>query len=609
MNPQDIRNIAIIAHVDHGKTTLVDAMLKQAHIFRENQQVADRVMDSNDLERERGITILSKNTSITYKGVKMNIIDTPGHADFGGEVERVMNMVDGVLLLVDSVEGPMPQTKFVLRQALERGHKAIVVVNKIDRPNARPDYVVDTTFDLFVDLGANEEQAEFPVIYTNALTGQSGLDPAEMQDNMESLFEEVLNTIPSPKVEPEGPTQMQATLMGYDDYKGKIVIGRLNSGTIQKNQNVLHILADGSQKPLKVAQVFTHQGLGRVEVEQATAGDIIALTGLGNVGIGDTITDPEDPRPLPPIKVEEPTLRITFGVNTSPFAGREGDFVTSRKLRERLFIESERDVALKVDETESPDTFLVAGRGELHLGILIENMRREGYEFEVSKPEVILKKIDDTWHEPIESVEVEVSAEYQGAVVELLGQRKGQMTDMEIRDDGSIHYTYLVPTRGLIGFRQQFMTATRGEGLINTLFAGFQPHAGEIQTRDHGSLVAWEPGTASSYGLHAAQERGTLFIPSNTDVYEGMVVGQHIREGDLDVNVCKKKQLTNFRASGSDDALRLEPPRNLSLDDALEYLSDDELLEVTPKGFRIRKRILPKNERRKYQKYGGKIKQ
>ncbi|SDX23417.1 GTP-binding protein [Marininema mesophilum] len=609
MNPQDIRNIAIIAHVDHGKTTLVDAMLKQAHIFRENQQVAERVMDSNDLERERGITILSKNTSITYKGVKMNIIDTPGHADFGGEVERVMNMVDGVLLLVDSVEGPMPQTKFVLRQALERGHRAIVVVNKIDRPNARPDYVVDTTFDLFVDLGANEEQADFPVIYTNALTGQSGLDPAEMQDNMESLFEEVLKTIPSPTVEPDAPTQMQATLMGYDDYKGKIVIGRLNSGTIQKNQNVLHILSDGSQKPLKVAQVFTHQGLGRVEIETATAGDIIALTGLGNVGIGDTITDPDDPRPLPPIKVEEPTLRITFGVNTSPFAGREGDFVTSRKLRERLFIESERDVALKVNETESPDTFLVAGRGELHLGILIENMRREGYEFEVSKPEVILKKIDDTWHEPIETVEAEVSADYQGAVVELLGQRKGQMTDMQIRDDGSIRYTYLVPTRGLIGFRQQFMTATRGEGLINTLFAGFQPHAGEIQTRDHGSLVAWEPGNASSYGLHAAQERGTLFIPTNTDVYEGMVIGQHIREGDLDVNVCKKKQLTNFRASGSDDALRLEPPRNLSLDDALEYLSDDELLEVTPKDFRIRKRILPKNERRKYQKYGGKVKQ
>jgi GTP-binding protein len=609
MKPQDIRNIAIIAHVDHGKTTLVDAMLKQSRIFRENQQVAERVMDSNDLERERGITILSKNTAITYNGVKINIVDTPGHADFGGEVERVMNMVDGVLLLVDSVEGPMPQTKFVLRHALQRGHKVIVVVNKIDRPNARPDYVVNTTFDLFVDLGATEEQADFPVIYTSALTGVSGLEPDQMTDNLVPLFDSILETLPAPQVEPEGPLQLQATLMGYDDYKGKIVIGRLNSGTIQKNQNVLRIDREGNPHPLKVAQVFTHQGLQRVEVEKAVAGDIVALTGLGDVGIGDTITDPENPQPLPPIKVEEPTLRVTFGVNTSPFAGREGEFVTSRKLRERLYIEAEKDVALKVTDTESPDTFLVAGRGELHLGILIENMRREGYEFEVSKPEVILKKIEDKWHEPVENVEVEVSNEHQGAVVELLGKRKGQMQDMEILDDGSIRYRYLVPTRGLIGFRQQFLTATRGEGIMNTLFAGYQPHTGEIHTRDHGSLVAWEPGEATTYGLHAAQERGELFIGSGTEVYEGMVVGQHIREGDLDVNVCKKKQLTNFRAAGSDEALRLEPPRNLSLDDALEYLADDELLEVTPKDFRIRKRILPKNQRRRHAKQAGRVKQ
>ncbi|PTM57852.1 GTP-binding protein [Desmospora activa DSM 45169] len=606
MNPQNIRNIAIIAHVDHGKTTLVDAMLKQARIFRENQAVAERVMDSNDLERERGITILSKNTSISYQGVKINIVDTPGHADFGGEVERVMNMVDGVLLLVDSVEGPMPQTKFVLRQALERGHQAIVVVNKIDRPNARPDYVINTTFDLFVDLGATEEQADFPVIYTNALTGHSGVEPDALTDSLEPLFQEILRHLPAPTVDPDGPTQLQATLMGYDDYKGKIVIGRLNSGTIRKNQSVLHITGE-SERPLKVSQVFTHQGLNRIEVEEAQAGDIIALTGLGDIGIGDTITDPENPRPLPPIKVEEPTLRITFGINTSPFAGREGTFVTSRKLRERLYIESERDVALRVSDTDSADTFLVAGRGELHLGILIENMRREGYEFEVSKPEVILKEIDGKRHEPVEVVEIEVSAEYQGAVVELLGQRKGQMVDMQLMDDGSIHYTYRVPTRGLIGFRQQFLTATRGEGLLNTLFGGYEPYAGEIQTRDHGSLVAWEPGTATSYGLHAAQERGTLFIGANTEVYEGMVVGQHIREGDLDVNVCKKKQLTNFRAAGSDDALRLEPPKNLSLDDALEYLAEDELLEVTPVDFRIRKRILPKNQRRRYQKQGGRL--
>ncbi|SIS83900.1 GTP-binding protein [Kroppenstedtia eburnea] len=607
MKADQIRNIAIIAHVDHGKTTLVDAMLKQSHIFRENQSVAERVMDSNDLERERGITILSKNTAVHYNGVKINIVDTPGHADFGGEVERVMNMVDGVLLLVDSVEGPMPQTKFVLRHALERGHKAIVVVNKIDRANARPDYVVDTTFDLFVDLGATEEQAEFPVLYASALNGICGEEPDQLTDSLEPLFEKIVEYLPSPRVQPDAPLQMQATLMGHDDYKGKIVIGRLNSGTIRKNQHVLQIDREGTPHSLKVAQVFTHEGLKRTEVEEATAGDIIALTGLGDVGIGDTITDPEKPQPLPPIQVEEPTLRVTFGVNTSPFAGREGEYVTSRKLRERLYLESERDVALHVEDTDSPDTFLVAGRGELHLSILIENMRREGYEFEVSKPEVILKKIDDKWHEPVEVVEVEVSSEYQGAVVELLGRRKGQMVDMELRDDGSVHYTYRVPTRGLIGFNQQFLTATRGEGLMNTLFGGYEPHSGEIQTRDHGSLVAWEPGDATSYGLHAAQERGTLFIGANTEVYEGMVVGQHIRENDLDVNVCKKKQLTNFRAAGSDDALRLEPPKNLSLDDALEYLSDDELLEVTPQAFRIRKRILPKNQRRRYQKQAGRV--
>ncbi|OYD07088.1 translational GTPase TypA [Paludifilum halophilum] len=607
MNPNDIRNIAIIAHVDHGKTTLVDAMLKQSRIFRKNQAVAERVMDSNDLERERGITILSKNTSVTYKDVKINIVDTPGHADFGGEVERVMNMVDGVLLLVDSVEGPMPQTKFVLRQALERGHKAIVVVNKIDRANARPNYVVDTTFDLFIDLGATEEQADFPVIYTNALTGEGGLDPERLTDNLEPLFEQILKDLPAPKVDPESPTQLQATLMGYDDYKGKIAIGRLNSGKIRKNQNVLHIATDGTQHPLKVSQVFTHRGLQRVEVDEADTGDIIALTGLGNVGIGDTIADPEDPRPLPPIKVEEPTLRMTFGVNTSPFAGREGEFVTSRKLRERLYIEAEKDVALRVSDTDSPDTFLVAGRGELHLGIMIENMRREGYEFEVSKPEVILKKIDEKWHEPVETVEVEVASEYQGAVVELLGRRKGQMTDMTPLNEDTIRYTYQVPTRGLIGFRQQFLTATRGEGLINTLFAGYQPYSGEIPTRNHGSLIAWEDGVATTYGLHAAQERGELFLSPNTEVYEGMVVGRHIRENDLEVNVCKKKQLTNFRAAGSDDSMRLEPPHDLSLDDALEYLGEDELLEVTPKDFRIRKRLLKKNERRRQQKHGGKV--
>ncbi|MDP9309816.1 MAG: translational GTPase TypA [Chloroflexota bacterium] len=597
MQRNDIRNIAIIAHVDHGKTTLVDAMLKQSHIFRENQQVAERVMDSNALERERGITILAKNTAITYKDLKINIVDTPGHADFGGEVERVMNMVDGVLLLVDAVEGPMPQTKFVLRQALQRGLPAIVVVNKIDRANARPNHVINGTFDLFIDLGATEEQAEFPIVYTSALSGTAGLDADRLTPTLEPLFEKIVSYLPGPTVDLNGPTQLQATLLGYDDYKGKIVIGRLNSGTIRRNQNVVRILADGSMQPLKVVQVFTHQGLQRVEVEEAQAGDIVALTGLGDVGIGETIADPSDPRPLPPITVEEPTVRMTFGVNTSPFAGREGTFVTSRKIRERLLQEQERDVALRVVETDQADTFLVAGRGELHLGILIENMRREGYEFQVSKPEVILKEIDGKLHEPVELVDIEVSGAFQGVVVELLGQRRGQMRDMKVREDGSVHYVYLVPTRGLLGFRQQFLTATRGEGLMNSLLAGYEPYAGELQTRTNGSLIAWETGPATTFGLHGAQERGQLFIGAGTDVYEGMVIGQHIRDTDLEVNVCRKKHLTNMRNSGSEEALRLESPRNLSLDDAIEYLADDELLEVTPARFRLRKRLLSKHDR------------
>lgn len=597
MQRTDIRNIAIIAHVDHGKTTLVDAMLKQSRIFRENQHVAERVMDSNALERERGITILAKNTAVSYHDVKINIVDTPGHADFGGEVERVMNMVDGVLLLVDAVEGPMPQTKFVLRQALQRGLKAIVVVNKIDRANARPNHVINATFDLFIDLGATEEQSEFPIIYTNALTGASGLDHNQMTETLEPLFEKILSELPGPSVDLEGTTQMQATLLGYDDYKGKIVIGRLNSGTIRRNQSVVRIKADESMQPLKVAQVFTHQGLQRIEVEEATAGDIIALTGLSEVGIGDTIADPNDPRQLPPITVEEPTVRMTFGVNTSPFSGREGTFVTSRKIRERLYQEVERDVALRVSDTDSAETFLVAGRGELHLGILIENMRRDGFEFQVSKPEVILKEIDGKLHEPVELVEIEVSSAYQGVVVELMGQRKGQMRDMKIREDGSVHYVYLVPTRGLLGFRQQFLTSTRGEGIMNSLLAGYEPYAGDIQTRSNGSLIAWEPGVATTYGLHAAQERGQLFVPAGTEVYEGMIIGQHIRESDLEVNVCRKKHLTNIRNSGSEEALRLETPRDLSIDDAIEYLAEDELLEVTPVSFRLRKRLLSKHDR------------
>ncbi|AUS08480.1 translational GTPase TypA [Laceyella sacchari] len=598
----NIRNIAIIAHVDHGKTTLVDAMLKQSRIFRENQHVEERVMDSNDLERERGITILSKNTAIQYKGFNINIVDTPGHADFGGEVERVMNMVDGVLLLVDAVEGPMPQTKFVLKKALERGHKAIVVVNKIDRPHARPDEVVNTTFDLFVDMGASEEQCEFPIIYASGLTGSSGYAPNELTPTMEPLFETILEYLPAPTVDRQGPTQMQATLLGFDEYKGQIVIGRLNRGSIRRNQPLLLMTATGETKQVKLGQVFTHQGLARVEVEEAFAGDIIALTGLGKVGIGDTLCDINHPDPLPPITVEEPTLRMMIGINTSPFAGQDGTYLTSRKIRERLYNEAEKDVALRVEDTDSADHFMVSGRGELHLSILIENMRREGYEFQVSKPEVIIKVIDGKKYEPYEQVEIEVSSEQQGAVVELLGKRKGQLLDMTVLDSGNIQFVYKAPSRGLLGFRLQLLTATRGEALMNTLFAGYEPYAGEIETHDFGSLIAWESGTATTYALHSAQERGQLYITPGTEVYEGMVVGQHIRENDLEVNVCKKKHLTSIRRATAEEALRLDTPRQLSIDDALEIMKEDELLEITPKTFRLRKKYLARNERARHQK-------
>jgi GTP-binding protein len=597
MQRKDIRNIAIVAHVDHGKTTLVDAMLKQSHIFRENQQVAERVMDSNALERERGITILAKNTSIVYKDIKINIVDTPGHADFGGEVERVMNMVDGVLLLVDAVDGPMPQTKFVLRQALQRGHKAIVVVNKIDRANARPMHVINATFDLFVDLGANEEQAEFPVLFTNALTGEAGLDHNHMGPTLEPLFETILEHIPGPNVEPDLPTQLLVTNLSNDEYKGKIVVGRLQSGTVRKGQAVARIDHEGNVTPAKITQVFNYHGLARQEIEEVAAGDIIALAGVPDANIGDTISDLANPMPLPPIRVEEPTLRMSFSVNNSPFAGREGTYVTSRKLRERLYSELEHDVALRVDDTDTTDTFLVSGRGELHLTILIENMRREGYEFQVSKPEVIYKEKDGHLQEPYELVEIEVAQEVLGVVVEMLGGRRGVMQDMKYRDDGSVHLVSRVPTRGLLGFRQQFLTNTRGQGIMNTLYAGYGPLAGPVATRNLGSLIAWEPGVTTTFGLHGAQERGQLFLGAGVEIYEGMVVGQHIREKDLEVNVCKKKHLTNMRSSTSEEALRLEPPRIMSLDDAIEYLADDELLEVTPKAFRLRKRVLSHQDR------------
>jgi GTP-binding protein len=597
MRRADIRNIAIIAHVDHGKTTLVDAMLRQSHIFRDNQQVAERVMDSNDLERERGITIMAKNTAIIYRGTKINIVDTPGHADFGGEVERVMNMVDGVLLLVDAVDGPMPQTKFVLRQALRRGHRAIVVINKIDRPNARPVHVLNETFDLFLDLGAANEQAEFATIYTNALTGAASTNHRHAGTTLEPLFEAIIETIPAPDVDADAPAQLLVTTTTYDDYKGRIAVGRLQSGVLRKAQAVMRIDHFGALTPARVTQLFTFQGLARQEVDEARAGDIVAVAGVPDVGIGDTIADAADPRPLPPIKVEEPTLRMTFAVNTSPFAGREGTHVTSRKLRERLYAELERDVALRVADTDSADTLVVSGRGELHLAILIETLRREGFEFQVSRPEVIYKEEGGERLEPFEQLEVEVAQDVLGPVVELAGRRRGALVDMKYRDDGSAHCVYKIPTRGLLGFRQAFLTNTRGKGVMNTLFAGYGPYAGPIESRDLGSLIAFEPGTTTTFGLNQAQERGQLFIGPGVDVYEGMVVGEHIRDRDLEVNVVRKKHLTNMRSSTSDIAAKLDGTRDLSLDDAVEFLADDELLEVTPVAYRIRKRVLAKQDR------------
>lgn len=602
MKRSELRNVAIIAHVDHGKTTLVDGLLRQSRTFRENQQVNERVMDSNDLERERGITIMAKNTAVNYKGTKINIVDTPGHADFGGEVERVMNMVDGVLLLVDAVDGPMPQTRFVLRKALQAGHKAIVVVNKIDRPNARPQWVVNETFDLFVELGASDEQADFAVIYASAINGISGTDHHNLHDTLEPLFDAIIERIPAPDVEVDEPVQMLVTNTFFDDYRGKIMMGRIRRGTLNKGQSVVRIDHEGNQKPAKIVQIFTYNGLDRREVEASSAGDIVAIAGIADGMIGDTVADANNPEQLPVIAVEEPTVRMTFGVNTSPFAGREGSHVTSRKLRDRLYAERERDVALRVEDTDVPDAFSVSGRGELHLTILIENMRREGYEFQVSRPEVIFRMVDGVRMEPIEQVEIEVSEQYQGAVIELLGQRRGIMRDMVYREDGTVMLSFHVPTRGLLGFRQQLLTATRGEGQLNALFFEYQPLAGEINTRAYGSLVASESGVTTSFGLHGAQERGQLFVAAGLDIYEGMVIGQHIRERDLEVNVCKKKHLTNMRSSGADDALRLETPRNMSLDDAVEYIGDDELLEVTPKAFRLRKRLLSMDERKRDQK-------
>jgi len=604
----DLRNIAIIAHVDHGKTTLVDGLLKQARVFRENQQVAERVMDSNDLERERGITILAKNTAIriwdaeTRQQVKINIVDTPGHADFGGEVERVMNMVDGVLLMVDAAEGPMPQTRFVLKKALEMGHKAIVVINKVDRKDAEPQRVLNQTFDLFIELGASDEQADFPIIYTNAVTGQAGLTPA-LSPDLQPLFQAILRHIPPPKVDPDAPLQMLVTTLGYDDYRGVTAVGRLFAGKIEAGQRLTRLTLDGQILPEQARYLYVHQGLERIEVDHAEAGEIVALAGLEGIAIGETLSEADNPIALPPIRVEAPTVRMTFGVNTSPFSGREGKWSTSRNLRERLYNELRNNVALRVEDTDTADSFLVSGRGELHLAILIETMRREGYEFQVSRPEVILRtgEAGETL-EPFEEVHVEIPAEAVGVVVEMLGARRGQMLDMQDTSDRSVHLTYLAPTRGLLGFRYQFLTATRGAGVIHTLFHDYLPLAGAMQGREQGSLVAWEPGVTTTYGLRSAEERGTLFYGPGVEVYEGMVIGEHQRPGDLTINVCKQKHLTNVRAARADATVRLTPPRQMSLDEAIEFLAEDELLEVTPQNYRIRKRVLDTHERGRLRK-------
>jgi len=604
----DLRNIAIIAHVDHGKTTLVDGLLRQARVFRDNQQVVERVMDSNDLERERGITILSKNTAIeiwdavSKQQVKINIVDTPGHADFGGEVERVMNMVDGVLLLVDAAEGPMPQTRFVLKKALERGHQAIVVINKVDRKDADPSNALNQTFDLFIELGASDAQANFPVVYANAVTGQASLTP-DLGPNLQPLFQAILRHIPPPKVDPDAQLQLLVTTLGYDEYRGVTAVGRIFAGKILAGAPLARMTLGGEVLPERARYLYVHQGLERIEVEQAKAGEIVAVAGLEGIAIGETLADPENPVALEPIRIEEPTVRMTFGVNTSPLAGREGRWGTSRKLRERLFEELRHNVALRVAETDSADTFMVSGRGELHLAILIETMRREGYEFQVSRPEVIFRQDENgETLEPFEEVHIDTSSETVGVVVEMLGSRRGQMIDMHDTGDGSVRLAYLAPTRGLLGFRYQFLTATRGNGVIHTLFHSYMPMTGTMNARSNGSLVSWEPGETTNFGLKNAEERGVLFLGPGVEVYEGMVIGEHQRPGDLTVNVCKKKHLTNMRSSNRDIEVRLSPPRQMSLDESIEYLGEDELMEVTPLSYRIRKRILASEERGKQTK-------
>ena len=596
MNNQNIRNVAIIAHVDHGKTTLVDALLKQSHVFRANEQVDERIMDSNDIEKERGITILSKNTSVMYNGTKINIVDTPGHADFGGEVERVLKMVDGVLLLVDAFEGPMPQTREVLKKSLALNLKPIVIINKIDRPGAEPLKVVDKVLELFIELNANDEQLDFPVIYASAKNGIAKMHLEDESDNVNCIFDTIISSIEPPKCDMDGSMQMLVSNIDYDDYLGRIAVGRIERGTINNGMSVAVCKQDKTENG-KIAKLYTYEGLKRVEKEEVSAGDIVCVSGIADINIGDTICDINNPEKIPFVDIDEPTVSMTFSVNNGPFAGKEGQFVTSRHIRDRLMKELERNVSLRVKETSSADSFEVCGRGELHLSVLIENMRREGFELLVSRPKVIFKDIDGVKCEPMERLVVNVPDDCIGNVIEKLGRRKAEMLNMEPAEAGHTKVEFKIPARGIIGYRTEFLTDTKGEGTMNSTFECYEPYKGDIQARTRGVLVAFEQGTSVTYGLYNAQERGELFIGAGVEVYEGMIVGINSRNEDISINVCKEKHLTNTRASGSDDALRLVPPIKLSLEKAIEFIQDDELVEVTPKSIRLRKKILDSKTR------------
>ena len=601
---ENLRNIAIIAHVDHGKTTIVDSMLKQAGVYRENEAVVEQVMDSNDLERERGITILAKNTAIDYKGIRINVVDTPGHADFGGEVERVLKMVDAVLLVVDSFDGPMPQTRFVLHKALELGLKPIVCINKIDRPDGRPKEVVDMVLDLFIELGADEEQLEFPIVYSSGKTGIATLDLKEYEEGKQLDFTPLLDTVveytPCPEGDPEAPLQLLVSNIDSDPYIGRIGIGRVERGTIKQGENVaLVTFEQEGKRTARVVKLLRFHNLGREEVASASIGEIVCVAGIADINIGDTLCDAANPEALPFVKIDEPTIAMTFSVNDSPFAGQDGKFVTSRHLRERLFKEIETNVSMRVEETDTTEAFIVKGRGELHLSVLIETMRREGYEFQVSKPKVIMKEIDGVLHEPVEDLVIDVPEDFVGPVMEKVGRRRGELINMLPPTKGYTRLEFKIPSRGLLGYRTEFLTDTKGNGIMNSVISGFEPFAGDIETRGQGVLVAFETGTAVTYGLFNAQDRGPLFIGAGTPVYEGMIVGINPKPEDITVNVCKKKHVTNMRSAGADDAMRLTPPLNFSLEQCLEFVEDDELCEVTPKNIRLRKKILNNDLRAK----------